>query len=184
MVERKDIMQTRKAIWQAYLALSAEKPKEDISASALIKRSGLSRATFYGYYSDIASVQKEIEDNFTAVSMEILLPLIRELFHHTEDSIYQIFRFFEKNSAMIRAITTDGRNSSYYDRCRQQIGKNILRCAFTCTIDERAVLQGMILAGMIMDQAKDIVNNSMQYSISMRAAVFTEVMMNGISSGD
>ena len=42
----------------------------------------------------------------------------------------------------------------------------------------------MILAGMIMDQAKDIVNNSMQYSISMRAAVFTEVMMNGISSGD
>ena len=116
--------------------------------------------------------------------MEILLPLIRDLFHHTEDSIYQIFRFFEKNSAMIRAITTDGRNSSYYDRCRQQIGKNILRCAFTCTIDERAVLQGMILAGMIMDQAKDIVNNSMQCSISMRAAVFTEVMMNGISSGD
>ena len=47
MVERKDIIRTRKVIWQAYLDLSKEKDYTAITASEVIKLAGVSRGTFY-----------------------------------------------------------------------------------------------------------------------------------------
>ena len=42
----------------------------------------------------------------------------------------------------------------------------------------------MILAGMIMDQAKDTVQNHLNYTVPQRAAVLTQMMQEGISAGE
>ena len=45
MSERKDIIRTRRAIWQAYLQLSKKKAYTDITASDVIKNAKVSRVT-------------------------------------------------------------------------------------------------------------------------------------------
>ena len=68
MSERKDIIRTRRAIWQAYLQLSKKKAYTDITASDVIKNAKVSRGTFYGHYRDIGELREEIEQDFCAMT--------------------------------------------------------------------------------------------------------------------
>ena len=184
MNERRDVISSRRAICQAYLDLSSENPQEAITASQLIEKSGLSRATFYAHYSDVHQVQKGIQDDFIELTVQTLIPYLRQLFLHTDRAVFQILRFFDINKKMIQAITMHGRNHTYYAECRQEIGKILLRNVFVGKITEDRILKAMILASMIMDQAKDTVQNHLNYTVPQRAAVLTQRMQEGISAGE
>ena len=97
MNERRDVISSRRAICQAYLDLSSENPQEAITASQLIEKSGLSRATFYAHYSDVHQVQKGIQDDFIELTVQTLIPYLRQLFLHTDRAVFQILRFFDIN---------------------------------------------------------------------------------------
>ncbi|MGM9941405.1 MAG: TetR/AcrR family transcriptional regulator [Bulleidia sp.] len=184
MAERKDIIRTRKAIWQAYLDLSREKPFSLITASDVIKQAGVSRGTFYGHYRDIQQLRGEIEKDFCSITAEALLPAIRHLFTNTERAMFHILRFFEKNREMIKAVTAQGSSESYFLFCKDRLGKDILRCACTGKTDEGMILKAMIMSSMIIDQGRDVVMEGMNYTIAQRAHILYEVVRNGIPSGD
>lgn len=184
MVERKDIIRTRKVIWQAYLDLSKEKDYTAITASEVIKLAGVSRGTFYSHYKDIQQLRQEIEKDFCSITAEALLPAVRHLFTNTERAMFHILRFFEKNREMIRAVSAQGSSETYFLFCKDRLGKDILRCACTGKTDERMILKAVIMSSMIIDQCRDVVMEGMNYTIAQRARVLYEIVKDGIPSGE
>ena len=184
MNERKDIMRTRKAIWAAYLELSKEKSYAEITASDIIKKAGVSRATFYGHYRDIHELREEIENDFCSMSGEALLPSVRSLFTNTEQACYNILLFFEKNSSMICSVTASGTSEKFFHLCKAKMSSDILRCAFTGKINEESKLKCSMLASLLVDQGRETaMNEGGTYSISFRAKMLKEVIEKGIPSG-
>lgn len=182
MAERKDIIRTRKAIWQAYLDLCKEKPYAQMTASDVIKKAEISRGTFYAHYKDINDLREEIEKDFCSMTSEALLPFVRHLYTDTERALFHIFRFFEKNRSMVYAVTAQGSLDTYYHACRKQLGKDILRCAYTGEENDRVILKAVIFADMIVDQCREVVNEETSYTIAERAEIMCEMLREGIPS--
>lgn len=184
MNERKDIIRTRKAIWQAYLELSRQKSFAEITASDIIKKAGVSRGTFYGHYKDIHELREEIETDFCSMSAEALLPSVRLLFTHTEQACYNILLFFEKNRMMICSVTSSGTSEKYFHLCKERMSADILRCAFTGKIDADSRLACSMLASLLVDQGREVaIDERKTYSVSDRARILKKVIEKGIPSG-
>ena len=168
--ERKDIIRTRRAIWQAYLQLSKKKAYTDITASDVIKNAKVSRGTFYGHYRDIGELREEIEQDFCAMTSQALLPAVRNL--------------FQKNRDMILSVTASGTCETYFHRCKDAMAQDILRCAYTGECNEKAALKCDMMASLVVDQGRDVVMGEGNYDITFRSAAICEVIRNGIPSGD
>lgn len=184
MSERKDIIRTRRAIWQAYLQLSKKKAYTDITASDVIKNAKVSRGTFYGHYRDIGELREEIEQDFCAMTSQALLPAVQNLFQNTERACFHILRFFEKNRDMILSVTASGTCETYFHRCKDAMAQDILRCAYTGECNEKAALKCDMMASLVVDQGRDVVMGEGNYDITFRSAAICEVIRNGIPSGD
>ena len=182
MNERKDIIRTRKAIWQAYLDLSCKKSCMEITASDIIKKANVSRATFYGHYKDIHELRKEIERDFSMMSCEALLPYIRILFTNCKKACYNILLFFEKNRTMLQCVTASGTSESFFQMCKVKMGNDIIRCAYTGKINDNSKLKCNLIAAMIVDQGKEVVNGSDEtVTVSIRSEALMDMILHGMA---
>lgn len=67
---------TRLLIRKAFLELLSRKPIQSISIKELCDLAGVSRGTFYAYYTDIYDLLRQIEDDMTAEIAAALEPLL------------------------------------------------------------------------------------------------------------
>lgn len=67
---------TRLLIRKAFLELLSRKPIQSISIKELCDLAGVSRGTFYAYYTDIYESAPAIEDDMTAEIAAALEPLL------------------------------------------------------------------------------------------------------------
>lgn len=129
------VVQTKKALHGALLALLKTKPLEAISVSALCREAGITRGTFYLHYKDIGalfdehlqSLLRDLEESYyepyrhaPGLDVRRLDPSTIRIFHHVKkyrqfyeivfdrnSSLTYYYSLFEKIKSLMRESTSD-----------------------------------------------------------------------------
>lgn len=96
---------TRLLIRKAFLELLSRKPIQSISIKELCDLAGVSRGTFYAYYTDIYDLLRQIEDDMTAEIAAALEPLLDAAGPVTLST--RIFEILKENSDLCIVTLSD-----------------------------------------------------------------------------
>lgn len=96
---------TRLLIRKAFLELLSRKPIQSISIKELCDLAGVSRGTFYAYYTDIYDLLRQIEDDMTAEIAAALEPLLDAVGPVTLST--RIFEILKENSDLCIVTLSD-----------------------------------------------------------------------------
>ena len=108
---------TKQCLYRAFLELLAEKPVSDITVIELCDEAGVSRKTFYKYYSDQFALLAGMQDDLFAD--------YRDNIAAQEADIYTIapvlIRFVDKNRVLMRAIFANRSDGNAIDRIQDDL---------------------------------------------------------------
>ena len=166
------VIQTKKALHQALLALLRTKPLESVTVSALCRKAAVSRGAFYTHYKDIRelfdehilNLLKDLEDSYYEPYRHVerldpsrLDPSTIRIFHHVKkyQSFYEIV--FDKQSSL----------SYYYSlfaKIKSLIQESILNETMeACDLALLVAYQANAIMGLLVQWSGDGFDRSPEY---------------------
>ena len=113
------IIRTKRAIYNAFLALIQEREFEKITVKELAERADINRKTFYVYYTGLDDLARQIEEEL----FEHCSPLLRSINVMSRD--FDVYGFFEaladmieNNMTVLQLLYRSGRLSSLLERTK------------------------------------------------------------------
>lgn len=145
--------QTKANLREAFWSLYAESPIEKISIKQITDRAGYNRGTFYLYYRDVYDLFSQIENELldairTLVDEKILQDEELDVGRHM-GFILELTRAYEPYTSV---LLSDRGDPAFARKLKQVIAPlvdSFLLPAFTCTGEERALLQEFYLSGLL-----------------------------------
>jgi AcrR family transcriptional regulator len=179
MAERKDVSRTRKAVFQAYLELAKEKSMRDVTASDIIKRADISRGTFYAHYKDIQDLQNEIETDFVSLTIQANLTSIRAMKENPYKSVYMLLVYSKKNAKMIRALSANGTNESFFLRLKMSLKEELAIAEGELENQKAMDVLLLSITAMIVDNCREeALGGSDKTSLDTRAKIISALIGN------
>lgn len=103
---------TKDCLYRSFLEFLAEKPISNITVIEICDRAGVSRKTFYKYYSDQFALLQAMQDDLFADYQERLEELPPNVFAIAPDLI----RFAGENRVLMKAIFANRNEGGFVDR--------------------------------------------------------------------
>ena len=103
---------TKECIYRSFLELVAEKAVSDITVIELCERAGVSRKTFYKYYSDQFGLLQGMQEDLFADYRDRLESMPASVFAITPELI----RFVDENRVLMKAIFANRGEGNFVDR--------------------------------------------------------------------
>ena len=106
------LRQTKQSIYESFLGFLAEKPVNDITVIEICERAGLSRKTFYKYYSDQFDLLRGMQDDLFEDYRD------RVAGQTPEASLIApiLIRFVDENRVLVKAVFQNRGEGNFVDR--------------------------------------------------------------------
>ncbi|MBQ9022103.1 MAG: TetR/AcrR family transcriptional regulator [Eggerthellaceae bacterium] len=103
---------TKDCLYQSFLAFLEEKPVSDITVIEICERAGVSRKTFYKYYSDQFALLRGMQEDLFEDYRERIADLPADVFAVTPELI----RFTDENRVLMKAVFANRGEGNFVDR--------------------------------------------------------------------
>ena len=103
---------TKKCLYESFIELLDEKPVSDITVVELCERAGVSRKTFYKYYSDQFALLMGMQDDLFEDYRDLVSAEEPDIFHIAPTLI----RWTDDNRVLVKAIFANRGDGNFVDR--------------------------------------------------------------------
>lgn len=110
------VAQTRQRLVDAFCQLYAQKPLEKITVREVVAKAGCSRSNFYLYYSNLAELRDEIEDDLLAAIRQVME---RETSPEKDDFLALFLQLYTDHEVELAAILGDYGSLRFQTRFKQ-----------------------------------------------------------------
>ncbi len=110
--------QTKMALKNSFLELYAQKGISGVTVSAITKKAGYNRCTFYNYYTDVSEMLAEIENSILAEIQERLSTQELQITNIGE-ATQQFLAFFEAYGNTIYVLLSQSADSGFRSRFKE-----------------------------------------------------------------
>jgi len=126
------VQRTDKFLWDALIALLAERDFESITVTDICTQAMVHRTTFYKHYEDKYrllehGIEEEIHALFASVEEKVKKPVSKETEGHTQAWLIAIFEHVFKQKNFYRLMLCDNGFSTFGKRLRKALAEHLER---------------------------------------------------------
>lgn len=125
--EYRNAIRSRRMIREAFVDMLHKKPLEKITATDIIKRSGLNRSTFYAHYPDVKGIIDEITGEIFTMFQQMLSEMdFSRFMNDPEPNLKKVVAFLDENKDLYRLLGQSDMSLIYLEQMKKMLIQQVL----------------------------------------------------------
>ena len=125
--EYRNAIRSRRMIREAFVDMLHKKSLEKITATDIIKRSGLNRSTFYAHYPDVKGIIDEITGEIFTMFQQMLSEMdFSRFMNDPEPNLKKVVAFLDENKDLYRLLGQSDMSLIYLEQMKKMLIQQVL----------------------------------------------------------